>query len=94
MSRGGLEKLAAAATATTAAAVASAVSAAATAAVVVVDEEQNDDDEQDPGAVIPTEEVSQAHILSPPFLAYTPYYVAAGEGVPFSLPRIFPGRGA
>ena len=57
----------------------------AAATVIVVDQQEDDDNEQDPGAVIAAKQVSQTHIFSPPFLAYTPYYVPAQTGVPNSF---------
>ena len=48
---------------------------------VVVAEQDQDNDEQDPGAVITAKQISQAHILPPPFIAYTLYYVPGGEVV-------------
>ncbi len=58
----------------------------ATTAVVVIDEQQDDNDEQDPSAIVTAEKISQTtHILPPPFLAYTPYYVVAQTVVPISF---------
>ena len=57
------------------AAAATTAAASAAATVIVIDEQQDDDNEQDPGAVITAKQISQAHILPPPFIAYTLYYV-------------------
>lgn len=60
------------------AAAATTAAASAAATVIVIDEQQDDDNEQDPGAVITAKQISQAHILPPPFIAYTLYYVPGG----------------
>ena len=52
---------------------------AAILAAIVVAEQQDNDDEENPGAVIPTKQTVDTHFLSPPFIAYNPYYVGEGE---------------
>ena len=65
------------------AAAATAAAAAITATVVTIVEEQHEnDDEQNPGTLVAaTKQISQTHYQSPPFIAYTPYYVRAGKVV-------------
>lgn len=41
-------------------------------AIVVIDEQENNDDEEDPGAIIATKQISQAHISLPPFPSRLP----------------------
>ena len=64
------------------AAAAAIVRSAAATAAIIVDKQQDDDNEQNPGAIHAVEKVPQTtHILSPPFIAYTPYYDGRGKVV-------------
>ena len=55
---------------------AAAAAATAIVAAIIVAKQEKDDDEQDPGAVTVAKKSADAHLLSPPFVSYIPYYVA------------------
>ena len=55
---------------------AAAAAATAIVAAIIVAKQEKDDDEQDPGAVTVAKKSADAHLLSPPFVGYIPYYVA------------------
>lgn len=70
-----------------------AATAAAAAIVVttaiVVTEQEKDDYKKDPGAITIAEKFADAHLLSPPFVAYIPYYVRPSKLVPEVYPGAF-----
>mgnify|MGYP007011763869 CR=1 FL=1 len=55
---------------------AAATAATAIVAAIIVAKQEKDDNEQDPGAITVAKKSADAHLLSPPFVGYIPYYVA------------------